>query len=51
MAEFAEELTGFSKSIIDIVVFETSELAEMKQEWNTRCTPGDSIIENDDEEE
>lgn len=51
LAEFSEELTSFSANIIDIVVFESQELADMKQEWKQRCNPEEKKVENDDEEE
>jgi hypothetical protein len=49
LAEFSEELTSFSKSIIDVIIFESSEMAEMKILWKSRCE--EAKIENDNDEE
>ena len=49
LGEFSEELTSFSKSIIDIITFESNEMAEMKIQWRSRCE--ENKIDNDDEEE
>jgi hypothetical protein len=37
LAEFAEELTAFSKTIIDIIVFDSSDLADIKIQWKNSC--------------
>lgn len=49
LAEFSEELTSFSKSIIDVIIFDSNEMTEMKMYWKSHTE--EAKIENDDEDD
>lgn len=51
LAEFAEELTSFSSSVIDIIAFESQDMADMKIEWNNRCSQEEKKAQDSEDEE
>lgn len=48
LGSFTEELTGFCKDIIDVVIFESSDLQDIKVDWKQRCEESKG---GDDEDE
>ena len=48
LSSFAKELTSFCKDIIDVVIFESSDLQDIKDEWKQRC---EDSKDGDDEDE